>query len=169
MPLLHLHLTAHSRSQWLCTLPHLTAKPSSFVTVVDLVLSLAPDSIHPDGFGYLISRFSSDYSSSSLGILGTVFDSCALPAGDKPTSPSLSSSFHFTKLTVMLGGPYGSPYLRRPLPPSCPPYSRVSVDTWAALSPCRSCVSYARGSTENVFRRRRWGTRRARRSGQKAL
>ncbi|TBU28062.1 Protoporphyrinogen oxidase [Dichomitus squalens] len=109
IPLPHLHRllsTPNHPQSGLAPLPHLTVNPSSSVTVVNLVFPPTADPIHPEGFGYLIPRPSTDYPSSSLGMLGTVFDSCALPSQDKPISPS-PSPFRFTKLTVMLGGPYG--------------------------------------------------------------
>ncbi|KZT70026.1 Protoporphyrinogen oxidase [Daedalea quercina L-15889] len=82
------------------TLPYLSANPASSVTVVNLVFPGPPESLHPPGFGYLIPRPASDYRTKEniLGILGTVFDSCALPAQDAG-APA-------TKITVMLGGPY---------------------------------------------------------------
>jgi oxygen-dependent protoporphyrinogen oxidase len=83
------------------TLPHLTANPSSSVSVVNLVFPLPPSEIHPEGFGYLIPRPASDYSQTVPGILGTVFDSCSLHAQDTSTQ--------LTKLTMMMGGPYPSP------------------------------------------------------------
>ena len=117
MPLPHLHrlLSApsvtHSSTG---SLPHLLTNPSSSVTVVNLVFPPTSRPIHPDGFGYLIPRPSTDYPASSLGMLGTVFDSCALPTQDRllPLSASASSTpspSGFTKVTVMLGGPYGAP------------------------------------------------------------
>ena len=81
-------------------LPHLTANPSSSVSVVNVVFPGPPFEIHPEGFGYLIPRPASDYSHSSPAILGTVFDSCSLQAQDTSTQ--------ITKLTMMLGGPYPS-------------------------------------------------------------
>lgn len=81
-------------------LPHLTTNPYTSVFVVNLVFSVPPSEIHPEGFGYLIPRPSSDYSHMSPGILGTVFDSCSVQAQD--------SSTQLTKLTVMLGGPHRS-------------------------------------------------------------
>lgn len=82
-------------------LPHLTANPYSSVTVLNLIFPGAPSAIHPPGFGYLIPRPQSDYPSLSAtpGILGTVFDSCALNAQDTPDAK-------VTKLTVMIGGPH---------------------------------------------------------------
>ena len=116
MPLPHLHqlLSAPSVTHPSPgTLPHLLANPSSSVTVVNLVFPPTPRPIHPDGFGYLIPRPFTDYPTSSLGMLGTVFDSCVLPSQDRllpsPSIPASSPSARFTKLTVMLGGPYGAP------------------------------------------------------------
>jgi oxygen-dependent protoporphyrinogen oxidase len=68
--------------------------------VVNLVFHAPPSEIHPEGFGYLIPRPSSDYSHNSPAILGTVFDSCSLQAQDTSTQ--------LTKLTMMMGGPYPS-------------------------------------------------------------
>ena len=79
-------------------LPHLTANPSSSVSVVDIIFPGPPSEIHPEGFGYLIPRPESDYSHSSPAILGTIFDSCSLQ----------NRSTQLTRLTMMLGGPYPS-------------------------------------------------------------
>lgn len=87
-------------------LPHLTAEPTSTVTVVNIVFPGASTALHPPGFGYLIPRPSA-YADSSrenpLGVLGTVFDSCALSTQD--------AGAPVTKITMMLGGPY---YAARP-------------------------------------------------------
>jgi oxygen-dependent protoporphyrinogen oxidase len=84
-------------------LPHLTFNPSSTVTVVNLVFPCPPNELHPAGFGYLLPRPLDGYEGATgLGILGTVFDSCALSAQDQAGSKPI------TKLTVMCGGPYGS-------------------------------------------------------------
>ncbi|KAF9027003.1 FAD/NAD(P)-binding domain-containing protein [Hymenopellis radicata] len=69
-------------------IPHLTANPSSTVTVINFVFPVPSSSIHPPGFGYLIPRPLEGYTSSSPGF-------------------SFASA-NFTKLTVMLGGPYPS-------------------------------------------------------------
>ncbi|KAF8916439.1 hypothetical protein CPB85DRAFT_1289731 [Mucidula mucida] len=84
-------------------IPHLTDNPSSTVTVINFVFPVPSSSIHPPGFGYLIPRPLEGYTSSSPGILGVIFDSCSLSSQDSP-----SASANFTKLTVMLGGPYPS-------------------------------------------------------------
>lgn len=55
--------------------------------------------MHPPGFGYLVPRPAAGYDPPGPGILGTVFDSCALAAQDQ-------NAAHITKLTVMLGGPH---------------------------------------------------------------
>ena len=94
-------------------LPHLLANPSSSVTVVNLVFPPSATPIHPAGFGYLIPRppstaASSGNPASSLGMLGTVFDSSALSGQDRYPEGHGENS-NFTKLTVMLGGPYGTP------------------------------------------------------------
>ncbi|KAI0821897.1 Protoporphyrinogen oxidase [Trametes gibbosa] len=91
-------------------LPHILSNPSSSVTVVNLIFPPSDTPIHPEGFGYLIPRPASDYpgQGSTLGMLGTVFDSCALGGQDVSISADRRSS-KFTKVTVMLGGPYGPP------------------------------------------------------------
>ncbi|KAK0480612.1 hypothetical protein IW261DRAFT_1550920 [Armillaria novae-zelandiae] len=83
------------------SLPHLTANPSSSVTLINLVFPVPPNTFHPPGFGYLIPRPQDDYSSPTPGILGVIFDSCSLSSQDTPTTNN-----SFTKITVMLGGPY---------------------------------------------------------------
>ncbi|KAI0716989.1 hypothetical protein C8Q76DRAFT_726194 [Earliella scabrosa] len=115
-------------------LPHLHANPSSSVTVVNLVFPPTPAPIHPAGFGYLIPRPPSGYlssptspTSSSLGMLGTVFDSCALPAQDTPSGA-------FTKVTVMLGGPYGAPS-PTPTSPAFLPALLEALRTHLSLEP----------------------------------
>lgn len=82
------------------SVPHLNANPASSVTVINFVFPVAPSAIHPAGFGYLIPRPPS-YDGAGPGILGVTFDSCSLAMQDTPGA--LNS---FTKLTVMLGGPY---------------------------------------------------------------
>ncbi|CDO71108.1 hypothetical protein BN946_scf184844.g112 [Trametes cinnabarina] len=92
-------------------LPHLLANPSSSVTVVNLVFPPSDSPLHPDGFGYLIPRPAEGYPSppgSTLGMLGTVFDSSALGGQDVSICADHRSP-KFTKVTVMLGGPYGPP------------------------------------------------------------
>ncbi|KAF9261686.1 Protoporphyrinogen oxidase [Marasmius fiardii PR-910] len=100
LPLYELSLILHPSA----SLPHLTVNPYSSVTVFNFIFSLSQDQtpIHPAGFGYLIPRPVSGYSAESPGILGTVFDSCALSAQDMPEE----ARSRFTKLTVMAGGPY---------------------------------------------------------------
>ncbi|KAI8972885.1 Protoporphyrinogen oxidase [Trametes punicea] len=103
-------------------LPHLLANPSSSVTLVNLVFPPSHKPIHPDGFGYLIPRPQTGYPSSprsALGILGTVFDSCALGGQDVSISADQRSP-KFTKITVMLGGPYGCPSPDPQSPPFLP-------------------------------------------------
>ncbi|KAF5386488.1 hypothetical protein D9757_005892 [Collybiopsis confluens] len=92
LPVLDDLLTASS------TLPHLKANPTSSVVVVNLVFPQSRGHLHPSGFGYLIPRPLTGYSLENSGILGTVFDSCALSAQD-------SDATNFTKMTVMMGGP----------------------------------------------------------------
>ncbi|KAI0667290.1 Protoporphyrinogen oxidase [Trametes maxima] len=104
-------LPGYIPSSTLPLLPHLLANPSSSVTVVNLVFPPSDAPIHPEGFGYLIPRPFPDYPSplgSTLGILGTVFDSCALGGQDLPV-PTTQRPSRFTKVTVMIGGPYGTP------------------------------------------------------------
>ncbi|KAH9852367.1 Protoporphyrinogen oxidase [Lenzites betulinus] len=96
--------------QSLPALPHTLSNPLSSVTVVNLIFPPSDTGIHPEGFGYLIPRPTSGYpaQSSTLGMLGTVFDSCALGGQDVSFSADRHSP-KFTKVTVMLGGPYGTP------------------------------------------------------------
>ncbi|TRM61835.1 hypothetical protein BD626DRAFT_631469 [Schizophyllum amplum] len=107
LPLYALHNILSPNS----TLPHLTANPSSTVTVYNLIFRTdTPTPIHPTGFGYLIPRPPGGYThpeANSEGILGCVFDSCALGAQDHMPGPT-----RYTKMTVMAGGPYmaGSAY-----------------------------------------------------------
>ncbi|EED78065.1 predicted protein [Postia placenta Mad-698-R] len=88
-------------------LPHLASNLSSSVAVVNLVFASPPGApaLHPPGFGFLIPRpAGGDYHAhgdNPMGILGTVFDSCAVGAQD--------AGAPITKMTVMLGGPYGMP------------------------------------------------------------
>lgn len=81
------------------SVPHLTVNPFSSVTVINIVFPPSQHPIHPAGFGYLVSRPRGGYTDSASGFLGTVFDTCSLAAQDH-------GSKEFTKLTVMLGGPY---------------------------------------------------------------
>ncbi|KAH9888069.1 Protoporphyrinogen oxidase [Cubamyces lactineus] len=92
------------------SIPHLLGISSSSVVVVNLVFPPSDRPIHPEGFGYLIPRPHPDYPplGTSLGILGTVFDSCSLGGQDVSCSADQRSP-KFTKVTVMLGGPYGPP------------------------------------------------------------
>jgi protoporphyrinogen/coproporphyrinogen III oxidase len=79
--------------------------PSSSVLVVNFVFP-NDTPLHPQGFGYLIPRPASGYDSTSdqeqLGILGGVFDSCAISGQD-------TNAHNLTKITMMLGGPYHLP------------------------------------------------------------
>ena len=84
-------------------LPHLTSNPSSTVTVINIVFPPTERRIHPEAFGYLTTRPASGYESPNSGILGTVFDSCSLGQQDHYEG---DSSPRFTKLTVMMGGPF---------------------------------------------------------------
>ena len=97
LPLFHLDTLLQNEHR----LPHLTFNPFSTVTVVNLVFPCSPSELHPTGFGYLIPRpFGGYEDATGTGILGTVFDSCALSAQDRAGSKPI------TKLTVMCGGPY---------------------------------------------------------------
>jgi oxygen-dependent protoporphyrinogen oxidase len=78
-------------------LPHLDANLSASVTLVNIVFPHSDIPLHPPGFAYFIPRPSSGYDESNPGILGTVFDSSALPEQD---------TGGLTKITVMLGGPH---------------------------------------------------------------
>ncbi|KAI0761292.1 hypothetical protein BD413DRAFT_591451 [Trametes elegans] len=107
----HPSLTQIPPAASLPILPHLLANPTSSVTVVNIIFPPSETPIHPAGFGYLIPRPSPDYPSppgSTLGILGTVFDSCSLGGQDVALSADHRAPA-FTKVTVMLGGPYGAP------------------------------------------------------------
>ncbi|KAL1693384.1 hypothetical protein GGG16DRAFT_88644 [Schizophyllum commune] len=99
LPALHRVLTPTSN------LPHLTTNPYSTVTVYNLIFRTdTPTPIHPAGFGYLIPRPPGGYEqpqANKEGILGCVFDSCALSAQDVMPGPT-----KYTKMTVMAGGPY---------------------------------------------------------------
>ena len=71
----------------------------SSVTVINIVFPPSKRPIHPQGFGYLVPRPVGGYGKANSGFLGTVFDSCSLEAQD-------TGEPGFTKLTVMMGGPY---------------------------------------------------------------
>lgn len=114
-------------SEPLKPLPHLLSHPASSVTVVNMVFPPSSTPIHPQGFGYLIPRPAAGYASASghvKGMLGTVFDSCALSEQDT----LLTDGKPFTKLTVMLGGPYGAPSP----PPSSPEFVPRLLDALQA-------------------------------------
>jgi protoporphyrinogen/coproporphyrinogen III oxidase len=64
------------------------------VTVANIIFPPG-QRIHPDGFGYLVPRDAHGH----VGVLGTIFDSCALDVQDAYASPGAP---HFTKLTMML-------------------------------------------------------------------
>ncbi|KZT00496.1 Protoporphyrinogen oxidase [Laetiporus sulphureus 93-53] len=87
--------------------PHLTASPSSSVTVVNLIFPVVfSRPLYPPGFGYLIPRPPPPYDYSrgnELGILGTVFDSSSLAEQDRgPAADKVK------KVTVILGRPYSA-------------------------------------------------------------
>ncbi|KAJ8461852.1 hypothetical protein ONZ45_g18147 [Pleurotus djamor] len=105
LPLAQLHKLLPQSSPM--SLPYLTANPSSSVKVVNFIFP-SNSQFHPEGFGYLIPRPKDGYdcsTSENVGILGTVFDSCALAEQDTPLS-STSRSKAPIKVTMMLGGPY---------------------------------------------------------------
>ena len=79
----------------------------SSVTVLNLVFPSTPSKpIHPPGFGYLVPRPPTGYEDAQdPGILGTVFDSCAILGQDGGDDDN-----RLTKLTVMIGGPYHHHY-----------------------------------------------------------
>ncbi|KIK98900.1 hypothetical protein PAXRUDRAFT_133176 [Paxillus rubicundulus Ve08.2h10] len=107
-------------------IPHLTANAYSSVTVVSLVFPSPSSSpaLHPDGFGYLVPRGVDGYSAAKgSGILGCVFDSSSTAAQD-----ICHSGRGFTKMTVMLGGPYVSPTSCASFS-SAPPSPQVDVPT----------------------------------------
>ncbi|KAH8103023.1 Protoporphyrinogen oxidase [Cristinia sonorae] len=85
----------------------ISRRPVSTVTVVNIVFPPTTFPIHPPGFGYLVPRPRDDASKEEIddhaGVLGVVFDSCALPEQDLYPSPD---SPRFTKVTMMLGGPH---------------------------------------------------------------
>ncbi|GBE83941.1 Protoporphyrinogen oxidase [Sparassis crispa] len=100
------------------SLPHLTANGASTVALVNFIFPCAPSRLHPPGFGYLVPRPSAGYNGADapedasakenpIGLLGTVFDSCALADQD-------TNAANVTKVTAILGGPY----LTAPAPPS---------------------------------------------------
>ncbi|KAI0719056.1 hypothetical protein C8T65DRAFT_716548 [Cerioporus squamosus] len=115
----------HSETFAMPPLPHLLANPTSSAIVVNLVFPPSATPIHPDGFGYLIPRPSAEYPASSLGMLGTVFDSSALSEQDHYPGTAAEMGGNFTKLTVVLGGPYGN---RSPAP-SSPQFLSALMDT----------------------------------------
>lgn len=78
---------------------------------MNLIFPVSSRALHPAGFGYLIPRPANGYGVQHPGILGTVFDSCALSAQDVsdtafPSNSPEDDSLGFTKMTVMLGGPH---------------------------------------------------------------
>ena len=109
------------------SLPHLSYNPATSVGVVNLVFPVPPQEIHPPGFGYLVPRtadssiFLRDGSLQKNpnpdGIIGVIFDSTSMTGVED--SPLIAS--HFTKLTVMMGGPHWSSYPSDPFDPDTPP------------------------------------------------
>ncbi|KAG0205335.1 hypothetical protein BGX28_003043 [Mortierella sp. GBA30] len=78
--------------------PELTHDPSVTVAVVNLVYTSEQARLASPGFGYLIPR-SENSAANHQGLLGIVFDSCAIPAQDQ--GPSRDNTL---KLTAMIGG-----------------------------------------------------------------
>ncbi|KAG9326651.1 hypothetical protein KVV02_006162 [Mortierella alpina] len=78
--------------------PELTHNPSVTVAVVNLVYASEQARLTSPGFGYLIPK-SEDSAVKHQGLLGVVFDSCAIPAQDQ--GPSRDQTL---KLTAMIGG-----------------------------------------------------------------
>ncbi|KAF9145178.1 hypothetical protein BGX30_010053 [Mortierella sp. GBA39] len=78
--------------------PELTHNPSVTVAVVNLVYSAEQARLASPGFGYLIPR-SENSAVNHRGLLGVVFDSCAIPEQDKGESQGKT-----LKLTAMIGG-----------------------------------------------------------------
>ncbi|KAF9541322.1 hypothetical protein EC957_003224 [Mortierella hygrophila] len=78
--------------------PELTYNPSVTVAVVNLVYSAEQARLASPGFGYLIPR-SENSAVNHGGLLGVVFDSCAIPEQDKGESQGKT-----LKLTAMIGG-----------------------------------------------------------------
>lgn len=96
---------------------------------MNLVFPAPPSEIHPAGFGYLVPRTadSSIFGQSDApqvnpnpdGIIGVIFDSTSMTGVED--SPLIAS--HFTKLTVMMGGPHWSSYSSDPSSKGSPPLS----------------------------------------------
>ena len=85
--------------------------------MLNFIFACPPAEIHAEGFGHLAPRppkgYTSLLGSSSLGILGVVFDSCSLHEQDSPAIPDYYHNGSHTKVTVVMGGPYPC----QPLPP----------------------------------------------------
>lgn len=84
---------------WKCddALRQLLKIDTSTVAVLNLAIRSPSPLPVPDGFGYLISRASAK--TNTLGLLGVVFDSAAVPGQE-------FAGGNITKLTMMLGGPF---------------------------------------------------------------
>ncbi|KAG0260696.1 hypothetical protein BGZ95_004381 [Linnemannia exigua] len=78
--------------------PELTHNPAVTVAVVNLVYPAEQARLASPGFGYLIPR-SENSAVKHRGLLGVVFDSCAIPAQDQGASQD-----NTLKLTAMIGG-----------------------------------------------------------------
>ncbi|KAG0215044.1 hypothetical protein BGX33_001541 [Mortierella sp. NVP41] len=78
--------------------PELTYNPAVTVAVVNLVYPAEQARLESPGFGYLIPR-SENSAVNHRGLLGVVFDSCAIPAQDQGQSRDQT-----LKLTAMIGG-----------------------------------------------------------------
>lgn len=98
-------LPAAKLAHLLPDLPHLNFNPSATLSVVDVVLA-PPDgsamryTLPIEGFGFLVPRNTANNNDE---ILGVVLDSDAVP-NQSPEGKNGCS--YFTKITIMLGGPY---------------------------------------------------------------
>lgn len=77
------------------TLPNLVHNPSSTVAVLNLAMPPSLAIQVPPGFGYLVPRACAKEGDNSMGLLGVVFDSVAVPGQDG-----------CSKMTMMFGGPF---------------------------------------------------------------
>lgn len=90
----------------------LNHNPSVTVAVVNLVYNADHARLAAPGFGYLIPR-SENSAVKHQGLLGVVFDSCAIPAQDQGPSRD-----HTLKLTAMIGGHMFDEVVAHPSPQS---------------------------------------------------
>ncbi|KAJ2922060.1 hypothetical protein H1R20_g15034, partial [Candolleomyces eurysporus] len=119
LPTPHLYKLLAPSFRSLKPFEYLIRNPTSSVHVVNIVFPGHPSTIHPAGFGYLVPRPPQGYPASPAegpGILGTVFDSCSVSAQDTSIAEKPGNGdAEFTKLTVMVGGPYPVPQIQAPL------------------------------------------------------